>query len=121
MGLPMSLRTKADEQAYQLARAHHKTVPLEKAKSLFMFEHWKVINNDYPYTVAFDTHHMLVPRRLIAERSELNRDEIKEFEEILIKFVYPNYDLWFENSPSRRSMNHIYHLHLGIYRKERLI
>lgn len=114
--LPMSLRTRSGEETYQLAKANGGTVPLELAPSLKIFKHWRLIDNNFPYRVAYKTHHMLLPRRAgVSERWDLNAEEKAEFEQLLKDFIYPEYDLWFENCPKRRSMNHIYHLHLATY------
>ena len=62
---------------------------------------------------------MLVPRRGVADRWELNADEKAEFELIIKDFVYPTYDLWFENCPKRRSVRSFYHVHLASYHDNR--
>lgn len=117
---PMSLRTAVGEETYQLAKKNGGSVPLELAPSLKVFEHWRLVDNNFPYRVSFKTHHMLLPKRAgVAERSELNDAEKAEFEQILKNFVYPEYDLWFENCPKRRSMNHIYHIHVASYHDNR--
>lgn len=114
--LPMSLRTKVGEENYQLAKKNGGSVPLELAPSLKQWEHWRLIDNNFPYGVAFKDHKMLLPKRAgVAERSQLNDAEKAEFEVILREYVYPEYDLWFENCPKRRSMNHIYHVHVASY------
>lgn len=118
--IPMSLRTERSELKYQIDKAIGATLPLELEGSLQIFKHWRVINNRYPYAVAFKTHHMLVPTRAgVADRWDLNDDERAEFEQLLRDFVYPNYDLWFENCPKRRSVRGFYHVHLATYHDER--
>lgn len=113
---PVSLRTAIGEENYQLAKRNGGTVPLELAPSIRQWEHWRLIDNTFPYGIAFKEHLMLLPKRAgVAERSQLNDVEKQEFEQILKDFVYPEYDLWFENCPKRRSMNHIYHVHIANY------
>lgn len=119
MSLPMSLRTAAGEQAYQDAKASGNTTPLELEATLRQWKHWRLIDNRFAYTVAFKEHHMLVPRRGVADRWELNADEKAEFELIVKDFVYPTYDLWFENCPKRRSVRSFYHVHLASYHDSR--
>ncbi len=116
MSLPMSLRTAAGERAYQEARLNGGTRPLELEPSIKKWQYWRLIENRFPYSVAFKTHHMLVPYRAnVSERWDLNDEEKREFERILREFVYPTYDLWFENCPKRRSVARFYHVHLASY------
>lgn len=118
MSLPMSLRKRESEIAYQEAKKAGDTVPLELEPSLRMWRHWRLIDNRFPYDSAFVTHHMLVPNRGgVANRWDLNAVEKAEFESILHGFVYPTYDLWFENTPHRRSVATLYHVHLGKYKE----
>jgi hypothetical protein len=112
----MSLRTKAGEESYQVAKTNGQSKPLELAPALKQWEHWRLIDNDFPYAVAFKEHHMLLPKRAgVADRWNLNAAEKAEFEVILRDFVYPTYDLWFENCPKRRSVLSMYHVHLANY------
>lgn len=116
----MSLRTAEAEQAYQDAKVAKKTIPLELEPALKKWEHWRLIDNRFPYDSCFKTHHMLLPKRAgITDRWHLNDEEKHELEIILKEFVYPEYDLWFENCPKRRSVTVMYHLHLGTYKEER--
>ncbi len=118
--LPMSLRTFDGEIEYQEAKKNGGTIPLELEQSIQKFKHWRLIDNRFPYAVGFKVHHMLVPCRAgVADRWDLNADEKAEFEQLLKEFVYPNYDLWFENCPKRRSVLGFYHLHLATYHDNR--
>lgn len=120
MSLPMSLRTAASEQAYQDAKASGATKPLELEPALKIFEHWRIINNGFPYDVGFAKHHLLVPKRAsVAQRWDLNDEERKEFEILLRDYIYDEYDLWFENCPKRRSVAGYYHIHLASYVEHR--
>jgi hypothetical protein len=119
MSIPMSLRTAAGEQSYQDSKTSGNTMPLELEPSLRQWKHWRLIDNRFPYTVAFKEHHMLVPKRGVADRWELSADEKAEFEVILKEYVYPTYDLWFENCPKRRSIRSFYHIHLASYHDNR--
>lgn len=118
--LPMSARLAESEQAYQDAKISGGTMPLELEPSMKQWEHWRLIENRFPYDMIFKTHHMLLPKRAnVGHRWELNDAEKQELELILKDFVYPGYHLWFENCPVRRSVLTLYHLHLGIYKDER--
>lgn len=113
---PMSPRTDIGELDYQRAKDEGGSVPLELAPSIRTWEHWRLIENNFPYGVLYKEHQMLLPKRAgVAERFDLNDAEKQEFEQILKNFVYPEYDVWFENCPKRRSMNHIYHVHVASY------
>lgn len=118
--LPMSLRSYKSEMTYQLAKKDGRTIPLELEPALQIWDHWRLVQNRFPYDNAFKIHHMLLPKRAgIRERWDLNEEEKAEFEKLLKEFVYPNYNTWFENCPSRRSVPSIYHIHLGVYLEER--
>jgi len=109
----MSLRTASEEQTYQDAKANRTTTPLELVTSLQMFNHWRIVNNDFGYGVAYKRSHMLVVKRAGAGTwHDLNAEEIKELNELKRTHLYDEYDQIIENCPSRRSVQHIFHLHL---------
>lgn len=113
MNLPMSLRTAAGEQAYQDAKAARKTTPLELVPSLQMFNHWRIVANDFPYDVGYKRCHMLVIKRAgAASWHDLKPEEIAELNELKRTHLYDEYDQIIENCPSRRSVAHLFHLHL---------
>jgi hypothetical protein len=120
VSLPMSARTAESEQAYQDAKVTGKTMPLELEPSLKQWVHWRMIDNRFPYDMIFSVHRMLLPKRAgVSDRWHLNKDEKEELEVILKEFVYPEFDMWFENCPKRRSVASMYHIHLGTYREGR--
>lgn len=113
MSLPMSLRTADTEQTYQDAKVAGTTTPLELVKSIKIFEHWRIIENDYPYNVGYKRCHMLVVKRAgIGAWNELNTYELSELDRIKQDYLYDEYDQIIENCPSRRSVPHLFHLHL---------
>ncbi len=113
MILPMSLRTAAGEQTYQDAKANGTTTPLELVPSIKLFEHWRIINNDYPYDVGYKRCHMLLVKRAgVGSWNELNTYELSELDRIKQEYLYSEYDQIIENCPSRRSVPHIFHIHL---------
>ena len=113
--LPVTLRAAADERRYREAIATGETRPLTALPDLGRWRYWRLIENEYPYTMAFAAHYMLVVKRPVAERPDLNAAERTEFEKILTDYVYPHYDLWFENVPAKRTAPSIYHVHLVRY------
>lgn len=113
MSLPMSLRTADQEQAYQNAKANKTTKPLELVPSIKIFDHWRIIENEYPYDVGYKRCHMLVVKRAgIGAWNELNTYELSELDRIKQEYLYSEYDQIIENCPSRRSVPHLFHLHL---------
>ena len=118
--IPTSGRREASELAYQAAKEAKTTVPLELEPSLEVFKHWRLIENRFPYDIVFRTHHMLLPKRAgVSHRWDLNKEEKDELEQLIKEFIYPVYDLWFENYPKRRSVMGMYHLHLASYHNSR--
>lgn len=111
--LPMSLRTAKGEQAYQDAKVAGKTTPLELVDSIKIFEHWRIINNDFPYDVGYKRCHLLVIKRAeCASWHDLHDDEIAELNKLKREYLYDEYDQIIENCPSRRSVPHLFHMHL---------
>ncbi|HSX00048.1 MAG TPA: hypothetical protein VLH38_03360 [Patescibacteria group bacterium] len=120
MSLNVTLRSAAGESHYQLDIAAGFTRALELLPSIKQWNHWRLVVNEYPYDIAFGVHDLLVVKRAgVAERWELNDAEKAELEQILRDFVYPVYSLTFENSPSKRSAPHQYHLHVVRYHAKR--
>lgn len=120
MSLPMSARKAESEQFYQDAKLSGKTMPLELEPAIKKWDHWRLVENRLPYDMIYAVHHMLMPKRAgVTDRWHLNEDEKHELEMILREFVYPEYDMWFENCPKRRSVASMYHIHLGTYKEGR--
>lgn len=111
--LPVSLRTAETEKAYQEAKANGKTTPIELLQSLKTFDHWRIVNNDYTYNIGYKRCHMLVVKRAgVADWDDLNTKEVAEYYMIRRSYLLKEYDQIIENSPSRRSIAHLYHKHL---------
>lgn len=118
--LPMSLRTARTEETYQLAKQNGKTVPLELVNALKIFEHWRIVNNDFPYDVGYKRCHLLTVKRAgVSQWHELNDEEIAELNKLKREYLYDEYDQIIENCPSRRSVPHLFHLHLVNFYDER--
>ena len=98
VNLPMSLRTAAGELKYQDAKTAGNTVLLRDVKPILQWDHWILINNDYPYDMCFKTHHMLIPRRNFSKRSEMNLDELEELDLFIWPYIEAHYHLMFENT-----------------------
>lgn len=117
--IPVSLRTASGEFNYQKEKTSGGLIPLQDEPAIHTFTHWVLKENRFPYDMAYGKHHLLMPLREVSERDQLHVHEKEELEHIIRYFIYPNYDLWFENSPSRRSVPTWYHLHLASYWEDR--
>jgi hypothetical protein len=118
--LPMSLRTAECEGIYQQAKKDGNTTPLELTESLKIFEHWRIINNDFCYCIGYKTSHMLVIKRAGAGKwSDINATERAELDSIKESYLYENYDQIAENCPHRRTVPHLFHLHLLSFKDKR--
>lgn len=83
------------------------------AESLWTYEYWKLIRNDFPYDAVAETHHMLVPLRHFPTNAEMNNGEARELGEILrMKDEGGNYDALIENFAGGRTFKSHYHIHL---------
>lgn len=115
---PVSLRTLEDEAAYARAKKRgHAKKPLHKEAPLKEWQHWLLIENEFPYTAVFKTSHMLVPRREIS-RKQISADEQKELDEIIDE-VERKYDAMMINFPTKQSIKHHHHIHLLSYKENR--
>jgi diadenosine tetraphosphate (Ap4A) HIT family hydrolase len=110
----MSLRTSAGERFYGQMKLSGKLVPLADEPSITEWEHWRLIDNRFPYAVALRKHHLLLPKRVVADRLDLTEDERTELV-WLLRQLSDDYDFVMENFPKRRSILSHYHLHLGEY------
>lgn len=112
--MPMSLRKFDSELQYQCAQALQTLVPLEQEEHILNYELWYLVKNRFRYDIAYKEHDMLIPRREVATRGELNVQENIELESI-INELSNQYDLMFENFSHRRSIKNLFHLHLASY------
>jgi len=113
-----TLRRHQDEVDYSQAKLTGGLKRLIDEEPIVEFEHWLVIQNRFPYSVAFKIHHLLLPRRLVALESELTQEEIDEFRRIKRDFG-PKYDILLENLGASRSVLDHYHVHLLTYYDKR--
>ena len=121
---PMSLRRAVDQKAYGDAKLAGDLVPLADEPTIEEFAHWRMIENRFPYSIAFQTHHLLLPKRKVANMRELNLQEFHELQYILDDVTGGHYDLWFVNVGNRRSVPDHFHIHFAKYvehRKEMML
>lgn len=118
--VPMSLRTKDCELNYQVQKAVNKTTPLELVKSIKLFDHWRIIENDFCYCQSYKTSHMLVIKRAgCGDWFEVNAEERAELDRIKREYIYEEYDQIIENCPHRRSVPRLFHFHLMQFHDDR--
>ena len=82
-----------------------------QAASLIEFDHWRVINNDFPYDLIAAEHHMLIPKRHCTE-AELDEFESKELIDIKNHERLLNYDYLIEAANRKKSIPLHFHIHL---------
>lgn len=116
--VPMSARREESELAYQVAKVLGNTMPLEQEPHIGEYQYWILIKNRFPYDLLYKEHDMLIPRSGVANRINLNVNEILELN-IILDTLDENYDLVFENFKHRRSVLGLFHLHLARLHKSR--
>jgi len=114
---PMSLRTISGEMNYSLAKKSDRLVPLTEEPALKTWRHWRLIENAFPYDIAFKVHHLLMPVHVIA-KNQLNDAEKDELE-VILDSLSSDYDCYLENFASKQSIKNHYHLHLLTYKDDR--
>lgn len=117
-GLPVSLRKHKDEMAYHKAKQTGQArKPLKDEKAIREWKKWKIINNEFPYTAAFDTHHMLIPKRQV--RLEGLSDAEREELSFILSDLNEHYDCMMLNFQKKQTIGNHFHLHLLNYKKKR--
>ncbi|MEI6281055.1 MAG: hypothetical protein WCP17_03605 [bacterium] len=110
----MALRTKESQQKYlNLISNGYLTneCKLCTAPSVKDFEHWRIINNKYPYDLIAKTNHMVIPKRHTVEK-ELTESEKKELESIKHEYIDKEYDMLIEVVNRAKSIPSHFHTHL---------
>src|SRR3990167_6620001 len=111
-----TLRKPESEAKYE--KAKQSATSLAHIQPIHSWEYWKLIPNEYPYDLAFKTHHLLLPIEPKVKHQDLSYEEWCELQHILEYFVEPNYDLFLINTLKRRTVEN-YHIHLCVYKDER--
>ena len=84
------------------------------APSLKEFEHWRIVDNDFPYDLVAQTTHMIVPKRHVDENG-LTNEEIEEYKTIKKTYLVDYYNCIYETVPRRQSIRGHYHLILMVF------
>ncbi len=115
--LPISLRTDKDEQAYLTAKIQNNLHSLKDEPRLREWQFWALIENRFPYSLPFKTHHMLIPKREASE-SDLSSEEEAELKKI-IEELKTDYDCRIINNPRQQSQKGHFHIHFLEYKDMR--
>lgn len=119
MTIPMTLRSKKYESTYQRTIKQNKTRTITSIETIKDFVYWKIVPNDFPYDMVYETSHMLVLKRRASDMSRLDPSELNELIEIKECYINDKYDQIIENLSTKRSVKNIYHLHLVRLYKDR--
>lgn len=111
------LRTPETEERYKahIARGGIKVCPLCHEEPLQQFTYWKILTNAFPYDKVFQTHHLLVPMRHVAEE-ELNEAERAELQTIKNDYIGDHYQSILEQARDAKSIPGHFHLHLVVFK-----
>lgn len=112
MNLRPSLRKTQDEIAYMEARAAGKTRPLDTVFPLCEWKYWKLIPNEFGYSAAYKTSHMLLTKEDAPDWDDLTEKAKEEYFSIRREFILSRYEQIVENCTACRSIKNLYHKHL---------
>lgn len=88
----------------------------KKTKTLKEFEHWRIVDNLFPWDNIAEKHDMIIPKRHIVFE-ELNDLEKKEYEKIKIEYIEKEYELIAEATNKKKTIPEHMHIHLIILKK----
>ena len=105
------LRTPETQARYEADLASGKAGKLWDMPSLYEFNLFRIINNDYPHDKIAAVHHMLIPKRIVKHFYELTLEELSEFLQI-DRELSNKYHCIKRNYPALISVPEILHWHL---------
>lgn len=113
------MRSPENEARYQavLAQRDPAICPLCAIPSRKEFEHWRLVENDFPYDLVASVHHMLIPKRHAIER-ELSAEEWEEFNRIKHGYANEHYAMMFEGMAGQHSVPSHFHVHLVVLKEQ---
>jgi diadenosine tetraphosphate (Ap4A) HIT family hydrolase len=80
-------------------------------EAVHTFNHWRIIENDFPYDLIATVHHMLIPKRHVTER-DLNQEEREELLDIKDTFLATEYEYISEATHKKKTIPGHFHLHV---------
>jgi hypothetical protein len=109
-----TLRTQETKQKYQkfideglLADGCN----LCKSPAVVEFKYWRIINNEFPYDLISDVHHMIVTKRHITE-DKLNTEEKEELQSLKLGYINKEYEFMMEGTNRKKTIPEHFHVHL---------
>ncbi|MCD8528164.1 MAG: HIT domain-containing protein [Candidatus Pacebacteria bacterium] len=88
------------------------------ADALREFDHWFIVENDFPYDAIATTHHLIFTKRHIPfEWALLNQAERDELEHLKKTVFATEYEVLYENLPKGQTVPTHFHLHLLILKR----
>lgn len=82
------------------------------------FNHWVVIENNYPYDTVASTHHLLIPKRHFPFIDNATPDELDELYQLKHQFDKEAfYDCFIENFSVGKSQPQHIHYHLVTWKR----
>lgn len=115
--VPVSLRSFRDEVYYGIRKQVSKPKSFLEETPIREWKYWALIENAFPYNIAFSANHMLIPKREVPVE-ELNKKEKSELDKILNE-LSSAYDCHMTNFPSKQSRKNHYHIHMLIFKNHR--
>lgn len=111
-----TLRSEENERRYGefIASGGLRECPLCRLAPIRTFTHWKIVENEYPYDLVVELHHMLVPLRHVTD-GELTDEELREFAELKHDVVlHDTYQYFMEAARPTQSVPAHFHVHLVV-------
>lgn len=83
------------------------------------FNHWAIIENEFPYDAIASTSHMIVTKRFVAfDWRLLTPEEEKEINSLKETYLSEHYEVVWENLPKGQTIPTHFHLHLLVLKRE---
>lgn len=114
------MRTKEAQAAYDAYRTEgglDNGCRLCEAPSKKEFEHWRIIENKFPYDLVASVHDMAVPKVHGSER-EISAEAWREFQDLKVRHFEGDYDFYVEAAPKRKTIPAHYHMHLIVVKPQ---
>ncbi len=107
-----SQKTTHAYKEYQKSNAFiSDSCPLCSKTSIIEFNYWRIVNNNFPYDLIAEVHHMILPKQHMKEEG-LSLEEYRELINIKDNYLNENYTHIIEALPKTKSIPEHFHLHL---------